>query len=354
MDAMTFISNGLDCRTEFNKEFINCKNNEERMKITIKHVRELNLITIINSDNKSISRSVQLRDQANQIFITEPKFPGKLQMDAIIETYTKSVAYAPTRSRELSLAYANRSAALFKAKLYEDCLRDIERALQLDYPSKLKAKLFARKAQTLIILNSSVNSESKKALEEARHWLEKMDLTGNGRKIVEKTLSNPEEMAGIEKPRKLLNDERNLPQVPNDNPKIPGASSAIKFGYSKKFGKHIIAARDIKPGEVLFVERAYAAVVDIEKSYTHCENCLKQTWSAIPCDHCVEAIYCSEICRDSAWIDHHDIECQVIGLVRGTPRMSLRLVVKAVKEAGGLQALKDQLAATKFTNGKLI
>ncbi|KAF7989784.1 hypothetical protein HCN44_008458 [Aphidius gifuensis] len=58
-------------------------------------------------------------------------------------------------SKELSLAYANRSAVLFKARLYEDCLLDIERSLKAGYPDKLKTKLFLRQSLCFIALKST-------------------------------------------------------------------------------------------------------------------------------------------------------------------------------------------------------
>jgi tetratricopeptide (TPR) repeat protein len=50
---------------------------------------------------------------------------------------------------ELSLAYANRSAALFHLKKYGAAIRDIDRALQRGYPQKMLYKIHERKGKCL-------------------------------------------------------------------------------------------------------------------------------------------------------------------------------------------------------------
>lgn len=49
------------------------------------------------------------------------KYIKKIPREAV-ELYTQSIANAKTNSREISLAYANRSAVLFEYKLYRECL----------------------------------------------------------------------------------------------------------------------------------------------------------------------------------------------------------------------------------------
>lgn len=69
---------------------------------------------------------------------------------ACIETYTQSILSCPIDSDvELSLALANRSAALFQLGLFEDCLLDISVALTKNYPSHLLPKILIRKIKSL-------------------------------------------------------------------------------------------------------------------------------------------------------------------------------------------------------------
>ncbi|KAH0546789.1 hypothetical protein KQX54_015230 [Cotesia glomerata] len=274
-----------------------------------------------------------------------------MDLDSIIKLYTKSVAYAPVNSYILSLAYANRSLALFKARLYRDCIDDIEHALLVGCPEKLKIKLDARKVRCREILdspNSTLERGNFRELEQVSKQLEKVDLNAKTMKTVAKTTQNSDESVSKNNEFIKLDGNRNLPQVPNDNEEIPGASSAIKLVYSEEFGRHVVATRDIEPGEVLAVQQGYVSNLFPENFYSHCIYCMKQTWSGIPCDKCVYAIYCSENCRKAAWINHHDIECQVVGPLievgmENLGLMSLRLLVSAYKETEDFKVLKNQL-----------
>ncbi|XP_057321694.1 SET and MYND domain-containing protein 4-like isoform X2 [Microplitis mediator] len=326
---------------EFEKKYSSLKSDEDRVKFTINIFEKNDIKFEIKGKEKNKSVAAKLNSQL--------KSGQKMDLDEIIKMYTLTIAVAPANSCELSSAYANRSIALFKARLYSDCINDIERALAMDYPEKSKAKLYARKARCLMILNpENAAQKIQDALEETTKWLEKMDLNDNGINFVRKTVKNPEKLVPAKKEFKKLDDERNLPEIPNDNEEIPGASSAIKLVYSNKFGRHIVATRDIKPGEILAVQQAYVSNLFPEKFYTHCIYCLKQTWAGIPCDKCAYAIYCSETCRQAAWSSHHEIECQVVGplIAMGMNNlglMSLRLLISAVKEAGDLKSLKNHL-----------
>ncbi|KAF7995870.1 hypothetical protein HCN44_006977 [Aphidius gifuensis] len=113
----------------------------------------------INHDktNKTVGQSMIWREIGNKEY-TSAKNKDYLRKS--IEAYTKSIAFAPVGSSELSLAYANRSAVLFKARLYEDCLVDIERSLKAGYPDKLKTKLFLRQSLCFKALKPSSDIES--------------------------------------------------------------------------------------------------------------------------------------------------------------------------------------------------
>ncbi|KAF7995871.1 hypothetical protein HCN44_006978 [Aphidius gifuensis] len=130
--------------------------------------------TDINRDkiNKTVGQSMIWREIGNKEY-TSAK--NKDYLSKSIEAYTKSIAFAPVGSKELSLAYANRSAVLFKARLYEDCLLDIERSLKAGYPDKLKTKLFLRQSLCFKALKPSSHIESNISMASAMQWLP--DLT---------------------------------------------------------------------------------------------------------------------------------------------------------------------------------
>lgn len=337
---------------KFEQEYSLLKTDEDRVKFTINIFKENDIKFEINGKEKNKSDATQYNEKATTLYISQIKSGKKMDLDSIIKLYTKSVAYAPVNSYILSLAYANRSLALFKARLYRDCIDDIEHALLLGCSEKLKIKLDARKVRCHQILNSPNSTLEKgnfRELEKASKQLEKVDLNAKTVKSDESVSKNNEFIK--------LDGNRNLPQVPNDNEEIPGASSAIKLVYSEEFGRYVVATRDIEPGEVLAVQQGYVSNLFLENFYSHCIYCMKQTWSGIPCDKCVYAIYCSENCRKAAWINHHDIECQVVGPLidvdmENLGLMSLRLLVSAYKETEDLQVLKNHIKVIDSLTGK--
>lgn len=85
--------------------------------------------------------------------------------------------------------------------------------------------------------------------------------------------------------------------------------------WNEKYGKHMVANQDIKPGEIIAVEEAYVAFPLKNKQFLICSHCLKQTWNGIPCNFCTSNIYCSEKCNQQAWVEYHDVECSIMPIV---------------------------------------
>ena len=57
-------------------------------------------------------------------------------------------------------------------------------------------------------------------------------------------------------------------QLQDPHHTLPAASSAIKIKYDAGVGRHVVATRDISPGEVIFVERPIVSTICDE----HYEN----------------------------------------------------------------------------------
>ncbi|KAF7996659.1 hypothetical protein HCN44_002305 [Aphidius gifuensis] len=150
---------------------------------------------------KSVDHSESWRKIGNNEFTTSK---NEDYLRKSIEAYTKSIAFAPAGSNELSLAYANRSAVLFEARLYQDCLLDIERALKSGYPDDLKTKLFLRQSLCFKALKPSSNTETNISMANAMQWLP--NLKKNNRKYnITKEYSKM--MHQLEKPRDFANSE---------------------------------------------------------------------------------------------------------------------------------------------------
>ncbi|XP_059469549.1 SET and MYND domain-containing protein 4-like [Neocloeon triangulifer] len=91
----------------------------------------------------------------------------------------------------------------------------------------------------------------------------------------------------------------------------PRLSSAVRIHFTQQLGRHLIAKRDIQPGEVLICEEPFAAVLAPECRQTHCSLCMKRPATLIPCNYCSLAYFCDENCRSNAWKKFHENECRI-------------------------------------------
>ncbi|XP_044005600.1 SET and MYND domain-containing protein 4-like [Aphidius gifuensis] len=208
-----------------------------------------------------------------------------------IEAYTKSIAFAPVESKELSLAYANRSAVLFRARLYEDCLLDIERSLKRGYPDKLKTKLFLRQSLCFKALKPSSELETGISKANAIQWLSYLKKYNRTYDITDKYSKMMNE---LNEPREII---KFIPEIKNDNAIIVGASDAIELKKTNENHQHIVATRDIKSGEFIYISEPFATTPGDKIRFTNCWHCCRQTWAAVPCDNCPNVIYCSDRCH---------------------------------------------------------
>lgn len=100
-----------------------------------------------NKVPKNSSKAKELRETGNKEFENE-------HYSYSMKYYTLSLVYAPLGTEDLSLALANRSAALFFLGKYEDCITDIELALEHGYRANMQHKLHIRSARCYLKLKS--------------------------------------------------------------------------------------------------------------------------------------------------------------------------------------------------------
>lgn len=155
--------------------------------------------------------------------------------------------------------------------------------------------------------------------------------------------------------------------------KVEDSSSSVAVRHNQKYGRHLFATRDIKPGEIIFEEKPYVAFVNNAKFYLYCTHCLAVLWTGMPCDHCGWAFFCSQQCKDEAWQQYHDIECVCFPLIifssiefdNGMLRaygmghkpiarnsLAMRALIKGVREAGGLKKFKAELQSIDKCTGE--
>ena len=269
----------------------------------------------------------------------------------ILDTYNRSIAFAPINSEQLALGYGNRSALLHHLKMFEETIIDVDRALKIienltlpaDKKSKfhnLKSKLLCRKVDCLLILG---NSDINEIIEEAKECVSKVTNNNVKKELTEILQKTREERHDFTK-KYLFNGDKNetlaIPQIV-PNPEVPTASNKIVLKHSQKYGRHFIANEDIFTGEILFIEDFYTVTPKTEQSYIICSLCLKIAWTGVPCDECPCVFYCSEKCKTEAWNLYHEIECPI--LVHTYKKVhewenalnALRILCRAAKEAQG-------------------
>lgn len=333
------------------------KNDDERIKFILNNLMprfkyELSNQPIISSKCSKLSEKYRTAG----IFQSQTK--KRFSFHNAFELFTRSIALAPPGSPHLSFAYFNRSCVFMRARLLDDCLKDMENALNAGYPDKLKAKLFLQKAQCLQVLNRSDHAEYQAAMEETSKWLPKMNK--NNRKLAKKLY---DQQLNFQLPAEVIYYNWDFKDVPphmmgGENLKIPGLSNAVELKYSDDFGRHCVATRDIEPGQILGVQKPYVDVVEWDMRHKLCWNCTCQVYASIPCDTCSDVVYCSKLCQQQAYVDYHDIECNILQktLPFEQPNeflVGLRLTIQALKESGNsVDDLRDKLKTIDAAGGK--
>jgi len=216
-----------------------------------------------------------------------------------------------------------RSAALLHLKHYKECLRDIELAVECGYPDETRYKLFDRQGSVHLALgNISEATESfQKALDNvlAAGLSPKATATwqANIGKQMEKCQKTTAKSAAVKDSEGTKMLVPSLTGEPNE--KYPNASVAVKVRYDASYGRHTVADRDVKVGDILMSETPFAAIMlPGEYAGKHCYQCFAATEAPVPCYRCSSALFCSRECRDKAWQQYHWAECSYGELLKPT------------------------------------
>ncbi|XP_067085184.1 SET and MYND domain-containing protein 4 [Osmerus mordax] len=288
---------------------------------------DLNFLSGVSRDypvQKDPERAARCRENGNASFKTRDYNAAALH-------YSQGVCLASQRSEQLSLCFANRSAALLHLQHHQECLEDIDRALEHGYPAHLRHKLHERRALCLNHLQHKADPGPQ-------------DEEGAG---------------GTEKQR------THLPQcLPGTGP-LSSLSPGSSVRFSPGKGRHLVATEGKAAGDVILEDRAYGCVLipGMERlkgaeggrerrgvfgtEDRHCHRCLCEAVSPAPCEGCSYARYCSYRCRRAAWEEHHRWECPIGAELRALGVMS-QLALRVALKAG----LKDVQVAREPIRGK--
>lgn len=189
----------------------------------------LNLLKIHKSDDLASEH----RLRGNLLFNDQKYFSA-------LCAYNDSLCYAELGSESVGLAYANRSAVFLKIQEFDLCQKNVKVAKDFGYPKNLFSKLDTREK----ICN-------KKKRER------------NSSEVFTLQLSN------------------------KSNPKYPFMAECLRLKCNSEFGRHIVTETDLKPGEIIAIEKPYCSLLLSNFSAKRCANCLGQIkLNLLPCPCC--------------------------------------------------------------------
>ncbi|XP_068618565.1 SET and MYND domain-containing protein 4 [Battus philenor] len=247
---------------------------------------------------------------------------------------SQAVLRSPMREQEVSvdrgvsLAHAlwERSEILMKLNRYSAALEDLKLALKEHLPAKMRAQYYCRLGHCYKgageLLKAKVSYE-----------------------IAEKLLSKDnEEKMKVQQDIRAVENLMDPQQPPNEPGSEAGASGYNKIGISLTEGPHstmpslsrllrinedpikgrfAVANEPVKTGDVVLVEKPYAACLAPDFYGTHCLHCFKRLedcYDTAPvwCPKCSGVAFCSVDCKDKAIPTYHTYECPFLNLFIGS------------------------------------
>ncbi|OAD52317.1 SET and MYND domain-containing protein 4 [Eufriesea mexicana] len=228
-----------------------------------------------------------------------------------IELYTKCAQYAPANSCELPIAIANRSASLFYLNRYDDCIKDIELAIKLNYPKHLQYKLYLRAIQCYLKLNKQhLADEMLSKLQKIIHDSDIETSMKDSIKLKIHSITDTELCVQniVQNTNDLLRLKSQI--IFEENVNFPNASVNVDIVYNEEVGRHVVANKYIKKGDILFLEKPICFTLLSDNIYNLCQYCNCSNMDIpVPCTTCLNTFYCDNKCLSEAWTSYHCWEC---------------------------------------------
>ncbi|NWS77596.1 SMYD4 protein, partial [Crotophaga sulcirostris] len=267
------------------------------------------------------------REEGNRLF-------GRGPPEAAALWAPQAASHELPGSSELSLCFANRSAALFHLGCFEVCLEDIARAESHGYPDRLLPKVLLRRAECLLCLGRLQDAAAALSVVENKIAAGGI-MTSPTHEVLLKKLSQlrikiREKESCPEPAREPRGEIQRQLEIWEENDSISGATSSLSLNFDRERGRHLVASQDILPGQSLLKEEAFVSVLcpgeslllpdsdetaswdaRVTNADLYCHRCLRQLLASVPCCGCSYAKYCSQRCADLAWEQYHRTECSL-------------------------------------------
>ncbi|XP_037034883.1 SET and MYND domain-containing protein 4 [Bradysia coprophila] len=302
-------------------------------------VKNMNLQCDVTKKNSA--EALKLKQQGNVAFQNK-------NWVAALTLYNVSLINTPEENgEEMSIIYANRSAALYHMEDYDRALRDISLAMP-NYPKHLRYKLYERKARCHLAqkdFDDAMNAFKATVthLDISNLSFEKRGKLEKDSQIMIKMLQQQEDQIAKFKQLKLKNKKADVSKY--------GLNSSVTFDYNPNEGRFAKAKKDIAIGDEILVENPHCAMLLEKFSKTHCQHCFKRSAAPLPCKDCCNVIFCSIECRNLATSTYHKFECGILKLLWNSGssincHMALRMMSQ--KSPNYFQDIKEQLTNVKF------
>ncbi|XP_053533095.1 histone-lysine N-methyltransferase SMYD1a isoform X2 [Ictalurus punctatus] len=109
----------------------------------------------------------------------------------------------------------------------------------------------------------------------------------------------------------------------------PQKMDAVEVFAAGEKGRGLRTTKEMKTGEVVFVEASFAAVVFDSMSMHVCHSCFRRQVNPHRCAQCKFAHYCDRTCQRAAW-EEHKHECAAIRQHGKAPSENVRLAARAL------------------------
>ncbi|CAH8848436.1 unnamed protein product [Trichobilharzia szidati] len=285
-----------------------------------------------HSAKKNDSKAKRKREHGNEAWRAN-------KISLALRCYTESIFFADS-SEEKALGYGNRSCVLSRIGVHEAVLQDIDLAIKHNFPIDRRPRLLIRRAQSLYELGrdkealkeyddcleliKSENISLSKALDEVIQQGRKKCLHTKRKEAIEdlenriSTIPFFVHEVNLLTPKNEVNQSElvkidNIPVSDDKNsenclmhsrlmhPLHAQNPPAVKLNWNDEYGWHIVAARTIKPGELLIRDIPYSCRLQYDRLLLNCYRCSKRCINLIPCRRCTQVGFCSETCEQAAW-----------------------------------------------------
>lgn len=245
-------------------------------------------------EKKSNAIADKIREKGNKFFCKKEYFEA-------LSLYNESLRYADINSKQMGLAYANRSAVFVKTKLYKACLENIRLALENNFPNENLGKLIQRENECKAFMDAPMEEP----------WNDFFKLSYQA------------------------------------NPNFPYLADCLELKKHER-GMLLSTKRDLKAGDIIAItEPLFRIPID---SVYRCNYCLAdQFMNFIPCPGCVDVMFCNEICMKKAIAEFHQFECGIADnpSIPSHCLTALRMIMKCVSICDGSPTqLNDLLPRT--------